>query len=185
MHDDIGAGLSAVKLFLNMAKNNEEPGDINHISEMINDMAEKINEIIWSTDIENDSLESLLNQIEYQSYKLFKHTDINLNVVIPLDIPAYIITSEKRRNIYLVTKEFLHNALKHAKASFITLDVKIEANELRIIIKDDGVGFNNFSVRSKGMGLKTTKGRVAELRGKIKIDSGNKGTTIILEIPLD
>ena len=122
MHDDVGAGLSAIKLFLNMAKNNREPADITHISDMINDMAEKINEIIWSTNTENDSLASLIDHIEYQSQKLFRHSEINLKVSIPIETPVYVITSENRRNIYLVTKEMLHNALKHSKATTINLE---------------------------------------------------------------
>ena len=184
MHDDVGAGLSAIKLFLNMAKNDKQRSNIDHISDLINEMSEKINEIIWSTNTENDTLESLVNHIEHQSYKLFKHTDVNFKVTVPLNMPDYMIPGEKRRNIYLVTKELLHNSIKHSKSLVTGIELKIEQDKLLIIIYDKGIGFDHINHRSRGMGLKNARARILGLKGKMKMESGDEGTTIWLEIPL-
>ena len=184
MHDDIGAGLSAIKLFLNMAKHDKERSNIDHIGDLINEMSEKINEIIWSTNTENDTLESLVNHIEHQSYKLFKHTDVNFKVTVPLNIPNYMITGEKRRNVYLVTKELLHNSIKHSNSLVTGIELKIEQDKLLVTIHDKGIGFDHGNNKSKGMGLKNAKTRILGLKGKMKMESGDEGTTIWLEIPL-
>ena len=180
IHDDVGAGLSAIKLYVQMAQGGEDKKvDLTQIGGMINDMSDKINEIIWSTNTDNDTFESLVYYIEYHSYKLFEHSNITFRAIVPIDIPDYVITSEKRRNIYLVVKEILHNALKHARADVITLKIKFENDELHIKVTDNGVGIN-FHKKPKGMGMKNIRTRTAQANGTVTIHSGANGTSISL-----
>lgn len=185
MHDDVGAGLSAIKLYVQMAETSKDKGvDLTQIGGMINDMADKINEIIWSTSTGNDTVESLIYYIEFQSYKLFEHAGIGFRAVVPIDMPEFVITGEKRRNIYLVIKEFLHNALKHAGASQINLELGVKGDDLLVTIQDDGKGFNPEAKTFKGMGMKNARSRAAKLKARMDIASGPTGTTVTMQIPV-
>lgn len=184
MHDEVGASLSAIKLLVNIAGDDENE-DMTSIKEMVNDLSKNISEIIWSTNVHNDTLESLLYYIETQAFKLYEHAGIALETSFPPEIPYYMITGKNRRNIYLLVIEFLHNALKHAKASKIFLGVFIARNEINITIKDNGKGFDHSINNNKGMGLKNADARVKLLNCHMHIVSDSTGTTVHLKIPLN
>lgn len=184
IHDDIGSGLFAIQLFADVAaKARADIKEIKEISTMINDMTGKINEIIWSTNSESDTLENLLYYIEFQSLKLFEHTEIQFKPEFPIDIPNIRITSHAKRNTYLLTKEIVYNAIKHAKASEVFLNVTISNKMLVISIKDNGIGINLNEIRQNARGLKNSKTRISELQGTMVIEN-YKGTSVSIKIPL-
>ncbi|RZK65527.1 MAG: hypothetical protein EOO85_28185, partial [Pedobacter sp.] len=64
IHDDIGAGLFAIHLYANRAKQRlPHIPEIGELNNMVNDIADKIRDIIWSTNTENDNLENLIYYI--------------------------------------------------------------------------------------------------------------------------
>ena len=185
MHDEIGAGLSAIKLFSEVAsKNRKDVDEIRQINVMINEMADKINEIIWSTNAESDNLESLFDFIEGQSRKLFEHSSITFTASMPNDIPDVIITSQIRRNNYLLIKEVVHNALKHSKATTVHLGISISNGLVIYSIKDNGIGFDPNVTKINAMGLSNIKLRIERLKGSLIIEN-YKGTGILIKIPLE
>ena len=98
------------------------------------------------------------------------------------DVPATFVSGEFRRNIYLAVKEALHNIVKHAGAEhvLITFDVK---QELRIIIKDNGCGFEANHNKPFSNGLVNMRKRMKDLGGSFEIKNVD-GTQILLSAPL-
>jgi|GEM_PF-945061 len=185
MHDEIGAGLSAIKLFSEMAaRNRQDVGELKQINTMINDIADKINEIIWSTNTESDNLESLFDFIENQSRKLFEHSDITFTANLPQTIPDGTVSSQVRRNNYLLIKEILHNALKHSRATSVHLGISINNRLILYHIKDNGTGFDPGISKINSMGLSNVKLRIENLKGSFTIEN-YKGTSVLIKIPLD
>ena len=185
MHDEIGAGLSAIKLFSEVAsKNRKDVDEIRQINVMINEMADKINEIIWSTNAESDNLESLFDFIEGQSRKLFEHSSITFTASMPHNIPDVIISSQIRRNNYLLIKEVVHNALKHSKATTVHLGISINNGLVIYSVKDNGIGFDPNVTKLNAMGLSNIKLRIERLKGSLIIEN-YKGTGILIKIPLE
>lgn len=185
MHDEIGAGLSAIKLFSEVAsKNRKDVDEIRQINVMINDMADKINEIIWSTNAESDNLESLFDFIEGQSRKLFEHSSITFTASMPNNIPDVIISSQIRRNNYLLIKEVVHNALKHSKGTTVHLGISISNGLIIYSVKDNGIGFDPNVSKINAMGLSNIKLRIERLKGSLIIEN-YKGTGILIKIPLE
>ena len=184
IHDDIGAGFFAIKLFADLiSKNGRQDEEISQLSSMINDLSEKIKEIIWSTNYENDNLENLIYYLEFQTTKLFDHSQTIFRVQVPDQIPEKTISGETRKNIYLIVKEFIHNAIRHGHATHVTLEIKILAEGLYIVIADDGTGFDQNLVKKNSMGLKNVKARLEKLDGTVLINSV-LGTKIIITIPI-
>ncbi|WP_316833113.1 sensor histidine kinase [Pedobacter aquatilis] len=185
MHDEIGAGLSAIKLFSEMAaRNRKDVDEIRQINVMVNDIADKINEIIWSTNADSDNLESLFDFIEGQSRKLFEHSNINFTASLPYDIPEGSVSSQVRRNNYLLIKEIVHNALKHSQATTVHLSITINNGLILYNVKDNGIGFDPNKTKINSMGLSNVKLRIEKLKGSFIIEN-YKGTSILIKIPVN
>ena len=83
--------------------------------------------------------------------------------------------------------ELINNIVKHAQASKATVQLIRYPSYINITIEDNGKGFdfNKISASKNGIGLGNVAARVEYLKGRMEVDSGtDKGTTIILEIPV-
>jgi signal transduction histidine kinase len=114
---------------------------------------------------------------------MLDNAGINFKYQLPDVIPQKIINSEEKRNLYLVVKEAVHNAIKHSRASDITLSVQI-GHYLAISITDNGIGFNTEFNKLAGNGLNNYKKRMLLLKGTVTLESGPKGTTVTFQVPL-
>lgn len=84
--------------------------------------------------------------------------------------------------IYRIVQEATGNALKYANASEIAIALLWKNNQISVTISDDGCGFDP-DKKSCGIGMTIIRERVANLRGRLVIDSNaGKGTKIRLEI---
>jgi signal transduction histidine kinase len=88
-----------------------------------------------------------------------------------------------------IANEAVHNAVRHAAASQVTVDLRGDGNALLALeVTDDGHGFDpgDPEVRSRHLGLTSMEERAAELGGRLAISSApGSGTTIRLELPHD
>ncbi len=83
---------------------------------------------------------------------------------------------------YCATHELVNNALKHASASRIMVQLMIDEEYAAVIVADDGKGFDT-SDESKNMGLRNIRERVELQQGRMSISSSSSGTEINIEIP--
>jgi two-component system, NarL family, sensor kinase len=86
--------------------------------------------------------------------------------------------------IYRIVQELLHNIIKHAEAKHALVQLNFEKDgTLNITIEDDGKGLAKDAFeKPMSMGLKNVKERVADLNGKLDIQSSTEtGTSIYLE----
>lgn len=91
---------------------------------------------------------------------------------------------KEKTNIYLIIQELLQNVNKHSKAQKCFVFVLEKENSLLVRVHDDGIGFKNNQEKT-GLGLKSIKDRLSELKGKIEIKT-EKGTTVVsVQIPVD
>ena len=85
---------------------------------------------------------------------------------------------DERKNIYLIFKEIVNNAVKHSKCTLFKVIIKENAEGLmEFILSDNGIGINE-SEFSQGNGMQTLQARVRSLNCKLNIESNaNEGTT--------
>lgn len=186
MHDDIGSALTTIMYLSNNLKGTVEKAgqkSINKIGETAVSVVDKMNEIIWSMNKDYDTLEDLVTYIRHNAVELLEDNGICYQFTIPGQIPGISISGEKRRNIYLVVKEALHNIIKHANATKVNLEF-IFGDELGIRICDNGKGIPKDGTRIFGNGLKNMKTRTEIMGGRCSI-SCNQGTEVHVEIPLN
>jgi signal transduction histidine kinase len=88
--------------------------------------------------------------------------------------------------LYRVAQELLNNAVKHAQAEEIQVQLIKHENELVLMVEDDGVGFDSeLAVSGKGIGLQNIETRVKSMDGQLNLDtSKEKGTSVTVHLPL-
>ncbi len=87
--------------------------------------------------------------------------------------------------LYAIAQEALNNALKHANAASVTIQLQTSPAQIKLVITDDGVGFDPQTTPHRGgMGLTTMHERAISLRGALHVHAvPNQGTSIQLTIP--
>lgn len=187
MHDDLGAGLSKIRYLSTGLKNEiKDEGlkkDFDKIITGSDELVDKMNEIIWALNSSDEKLEDVLYYIRSQCSEMLDSAGIALQATLPDTIPDRVLNSEEKRNLFLVVKEAVHNIIKHTHASSVIIEMQIE-NNLRIIIIDNGSGFNVKESQLKGNGLSNFQKRMNSLKGSVDIKSDAKGTIIQFLIPL-
>ena len=88
--------------------------------------------------------------------------------------------------MYRIAQEALNNIARHANARQVIMTLEYDVNELRLMIADDGKGFDVKKSRSsKSHGLRNMQERSAEIGGTFKLSSQrNKGSAIHLRVPI-
>ena len=94
------------------------------------------------------------------------------------------VSNKTKIHIYRIIQENLHNIYKHANATRVNINFKLNNDKICLTLSDDGSGFNVDKVKS-GIGLKNMNSRINEINGKIYITSTfDVGTTVIIKIPI-
>lgn len=182
MHDDLGAGMTTIRLYSELAKNkigNTPIPEIEKISSSANELLNKMNAIIWSMSSSNDSLGNMVAYIRSYSLEYFEDTGVECNIIIPENLPNIVVGGEIRRNVFLVIKEALNNVLKHSGATKVTINLQHVAGGLKLLIQDNGKGIDFEKLRQFGNGLKNMQKRMEDIGVDFKIENSN-GTLITL-----
>jgi len=109
--------------------------------------------------------------MQYYSAELCALKNISLHTSFDQARPEkFKLALEKRKNIYLIFKEALNNALKYAGCQNLWLEIVISGNELFMQVKDDGKGFNDDET-FPGNGLRHMRQRAAEIGATLAISS--------------
>jgi signal transduction histidine kinase len=182
MHDDLGAGMTTISLYSELAKSkltdNPIP-EIEKISSAANELLTKMNAIIWSMSSSNDSLGNMIAYIRSYALEYFEDTGIKCKINIPENLPNIEVIGTIRRNVFLVVKEALNNILKHSKATEVHISLTRVEESLILKIQDNGTGINMDKLRQFGNGLKNMKKRMADIGVEFNIENKN-GTLITM-----
>lgn len=195
LHDDVGGGLSSIRmvsdLMLQESKKQNNETIINFaekISASTKDIAQRMNTIIWSLNIKNDSIRNFSEYVRAYGLEYFDIVPITFKSTLPSLLPADIILSgEQRKNLFLILKEAFHNTLKHARAHTCTVEMKVEKEILIIEVFDDGLGIKSEAAatnQGKGNGLRNMQKRMSEINGNLDIRFLHEGTHLLIELPL-
>ena len=186
MHDDLGGGLTTIK-FLSQNLQRKIPDEahktqldkiVNHSQSLVNNMSE----IIWAM---NAGFDTLLNLTAYSrrfAYEFLEPYGIELSFDVIGDIKDVELTGEKRRNLFLVIKEALHNTAKHSQANKAKITFAYKEDTIHLTISDDGIGFQN-DKNQFGNGLKNIRLRIEEMGGTIEV-KGDKGVEYLIKLPI-
>jgi len=90
---------------------------------------------------------------------------------------------EQREHLYQIVREAVTNALKHARATQIAVNVSVTASEIEARVEDDGIGISP-DVHSTGIGLESLSLRAGMLRGDLAVSPrAIRGTVVRCRCP--
>lgn len=186
MHDDLGASLTAIGLLSEVVKTRMGAAttpEIEKISSISTEMVTAMNEIIWSLNNRNDNLNGLIAYTRAYASEFIDNTHLHLQTHVQEWPQEIAIRGADRRNVFLTVKEALHNVVKHAQATQVSLTIRPQADRLIIEVSDDGNGFvANERTRLRN-GLSNMHNRMGESGGNCEIDSSVRGTTVKITYP--
>jgi signal transduction histidine kinase/ligand-binding sensor domain-containing protein len=191
LHDELGSSLTYISMSITDIGQSPEnsatqlKAKVEKISSFAVRTARALDEIVWAVNPRNDSLRSLVEYLTQLARELFENTEVHCRFQIPDNLPEVPLPPDMRHNIFLVVKETLNNALKHSRATEISLGAKTDGRQIEISLQDNGTGFNLAAVPAQGErnGLENMRQRIAALGGRLVIETKpGQGTTIRLTI---
>lgn len=190
MHDDLGSALSAIKLKTTVlsikSKDPEHKLELKRLGSRIKSIDQKIQEAIWAVDARNDSVEKLIEYLINHIRDLFDDNPIQYELLLPTELPDYLVSGDIRRMVVLAYKEILNNIIKHAQATKIWVDILLfHEQTMQIIIRDNGKGFDVAEKQlGDGNGLDNMRFRMEKIGGTCRFLPVEKGTSVELTFNL-
>jgi signal transduction histidine kinase len=87
--------------------------------------------------------------------------------------------------LYRIGQEALHNVVKHANARGVRIEIREEPPNLRFVVEDDGVGFDETAIPSGHLGLAGMRARAEKIGARLSVTSrAGRGTRIEVLVPL-
>lgn len=107
------------------------------------------------------------------------------NTAVVVDADEVELDARRARELFLLAQEALHNALRHARASTVTVTLAHEGGTLRLSVADDGDGFDpaDPTLQGRHLGLASMRERARAAGGRVHVDSApGAGTTVTAEL---
>ena len=168
LHDNIGQLLTLAKIKAqNMHSASEE--EINEIADTIGTGLNELRALSKSINPEalnNLTLEQAL-QLEIARFKRLRFLDASMRVEgepIKINAKAEIV-------IFRIMQEFFTNTMKHSRADNLKIKLYFSPGQLKIVAKDDGIGFQESQSTLNGIGLLNMKRRAQLINAEVAIHS--------------
>lgn len=188
LHDRLGSMLSAIKLQFSALENQvlnvrqDQERQYKQVFSMLDEAVGEVRRIAHDLLITSLSRFGLKGALE----------DLRNTLQVPgkMDVDLSLYGLEERLEqrvevaIFRVVQECIGNALKHAQASTLAVQLTRSRAMINIIVEDNGKGFDPAQVK-EGMGMGNLRQRAAELGGVVRFDSKpERGTVVNIDIPL-
>jgi signal transduction histidine kinase len=191
LHDDLGSTLTRISLvsgLLRADKHNPEhvEAHASKLAQSADQVVRSLEEIVWAVRPGSDTLQSLLEYITHFAQESFDGDTARCRLDLPDNLPGRHLPPEMRHNIFLIVKEALTNALKHAGAREVRVCAKATPTTLEMAVEDDGRGFDLPAVTAHGRrnGLGNMQRRAGAIGARLTVQSAaGSGTRVHLEVP--
>lgn len=188
-HDEAGTTLTRILFLTELARRRSEgDADLREMLEKIDANASRLSQgmrdFIWVLDPDKDTLLDTLQRIDALGQSLFSHSESTFSMQYDhLPLQSVRLDPNSRRQILMICKEALHNALRHSGAGTITVGAERLNGHVRLTIVDNGRGFDPANGNA-GYGLKSMATRAGSIDAELNVVSQQSaGTRIELKIP--
>jgi two-component system sensor histidine kinase DesK len=187
MHDDLGAGISAIKLQAEFLKYKMPQGNYSDDIEAIITTSEEMNlamrEILWSLNSQNDTVRNFIEYTVLYAKRFLDKTAIDLKTDSKITEKETRLSVKARRNLFLAVKEAVHNIYKHSQANEVFIVFEQTEAVLNITITDNGIGLSD--TNQKGNGLTNMFMRMEAINGIFEICPAQRGASLLFTYPFE
>lgn len=192
IHDQLGASLTQVALLGELVESDKDsPDDVQaharQISQTARDTSRSLDEIVWTVNPSNDTLDGLVTYICKHAQEYLAVAGVRYRLEAPDHLPATPIPPEVRHNVFLASKETVTNVVRHARASSVWIRLRLEPARFILEIEDDGCGLANMDEKraQSRNGLRNMRKRMEDIGGSFTMGPApNGGTVVRLVAPL-
>lgn len=189
VHDQLGSDLTKLVLLSTEAREvahtgtNGLPEIANDIERIAGEANRSLGDIVWAIDPHHDSLAGLTERVRAHCHRMLKWSKVEHTVDCVHEGPDRSLDPATKRDIYLMLREALNNAIKYAKAHHIQVVFHTSANRVAFQVKDDGVGMTVNA--GHGHGLGNMRSRAERIGGKFDVVSAaGAGTRVDFAVSL-
>lgn len=188
LHDDVGANLTRIAILSEVTRQQGGGGTRNldaplsSIAEIARESVATMSDIVWAISPGRDTLRDMVRRMRDHAEELFESRDIRLLLDMPDAAQAMRLGVDVRRDVYLVFKEAVNNAVRHSGCSAVAVVLRVDGPVLWLEVTDNGNGFETSSGGS-GNGLASMQRRAARLGASLDVISAPQlGTTVRLRM---
>jgi len=187
MHDNIGAGISALKLqaeFLKQKLDNN-PSVSKDIEELLNtseDMNFSMRELMWGLQSHEEHLGTFVSKALQQAKNFLSKSQVHFEHTEYIENNTAVISGPVRRELLFSLREAINNIYKHSGAANVFVSVLQTGSSLVVEVKDDGIGLN--TMRQTGNGLHNMEQRMKNIGGVFEVLPTSGGTHLRYTVPL-
>lgn len=191
LHDTIGSMLATLKLQFESltelfeVKNDKQESKIEFTNDLLDRTCIEVRRISHNLSSGMVSKVGIVEAIRQISRNI--NSSGKLSVEFVTEVEDVDLKGDGAVHLFRVVQELLSNAIKHSKATKLSIQINAFENEMTLIIEDNGVGFDYEKAKreARGLGLGNLEARVQQLNGQLNIDSAiGRGTTAIIELSL-
>jgi two-component system, NarL family, sensor histidine kinase DegS len=183
IHDGLGASLSGLIIqieYLQTITDQDDPALCGEIKELKGSAEEAIDEVRRALTMMRDEFD-LVPQLENTCTMFTTRHRLPAQLNIHGADPGF--ADDQQLTIFRIMQECLTNIAKHARATEVAIDVFFEQNNVKMLIADNGVGFDPSKTPKHHYGLMNMKERARKIGGQVDISSApGEGTSITLRV---
>lgn len=184
LHDDVTSELSGISMMAEVMRRRSPAAaeQLGQLRDRATALASLMRDLAWGIHPEHDTAGSMVRRMHSTGAMLLGDTPLSIHTDgLDDGTPLPMLP---RRTLFLIFKEALHNAARHAGAGQVNVSLRSTGGALEMTIADDGAGFDPESAHA-GDGLRNMRRRLREIGGEMDIRSGaGKGTEIAVRVPL-
>lgn len=189
LHDEIGAAISSINIYSDVAKQKTQEAETAKLLEKIYATSarimESMNDIVWYINPKNDAMDEVEIRMREFALPLLDAKGIACYFQVDPVLKDVRLSMQQRQHLYLLFKEAINNAVKYAQASEVSVALYREGKRLHLDVVDNGIGFDMTRVKA-GNGLRNMEERTKAMNGTFYLQSApGVGTRIqaIMQIP--
>jgi two-component system, LuxR family, sensor kinase FixL len=184
LHDGLGQMLTGIGLITqNLARRMAKQahpvaGEIEEITGLVKDadqFARALARGLVPVDLEANGLSSALHRLAENAGRLFS---VNCRFE-EVSGEALVADNTASTHFYRIAQEAVSNAVKHGKASEIVVTLAVGEDQVRLRVKDNGVGFPDELEKERGMGVNIMQYRARIIGGSLEIRRDPAGGTVV------
>lgn len=178
LHDDLGSRLAHIALMADAS------GAAGTVATATRDALRTMDELVWTVNARNDTVESFAQYASEFVQELATAAGLRCRLQIAPTLDTAPLAADVRRHLYLALKEAVHNVIKHAGASEVTVGLATANGRLQVVVADDGRGVREPQFLT-GNGLRNLRERMTAAGGTMRVESGpGTGCRLTLTVPL-
>ncbi len=190
LHDNLGSTLSSLNIYSGIAIENIEKNpmlakfNLVKITKVTQKVMHQINDVVWSISPKETNVSLLSTRLKDSFVDVFDLSQIKCIYSVDEETESMITGILARKNMLLIAKEAINNAVKYSQADLLHFTIKKQDENIILSIEDNGVGIGEVDF-TKGKGLSSMKLRCEKLDGFFSVTNIiPKGTLVECIFPL-